>query len=150
METKNNLLALVYLWGKTETERQDASLWLEQAVSEEDWVLRLVLLSEPNSHGLYMAKEDYQDIQLDPQGEYQRIKLEAEHLVRLRLANSSIRRGGVMLPIACASPRGSRYEHLIGLSLILERIYGCCLPEDASSDSSSEDEFDTSSTELEW
>lgn len=150
MKVKNEMLALFCLWGKTDAEIEDAALWLEQATSEEDWLLRLVLLSEPKRHGLYKAKEDYQDIQLDPQGEYQRIKLEAEHLVRLRLANSSIRRGGVMLPIACASPRGSRYEHLIGLSLILERIYGCCLPEDASSDSSSEDEFDTSSTELEW
>lgn len=135
MEAKNNLLALVYLWGKTEAERQDASLWLEQAVSEEDWVLRLALLSEPKSHGLYMAKEEYQKIQLDPQRAYRNIKAIAEHCVRLRLTSEAIFRGGSTLPVACASRRNPHYEHLIGISLILEQMYGCCLPEETEKNS---------------
>lgn len=141
MEAKNNLLALVYLWGKTEAEIEDASLWLEQAVSEEDWVLRLVLLSAPKSHGLYMAKEEYQKIQLDPQWAYRNIKAIAEHCVRLKLASSTILRGGVALPVACASPRNPHYEHLIGLSLILEQMYGCYLPEETDERSWVEDNF---------
>lgn len=123
MATKNSILAMLFLRDKTEAEIKDATLWLEQAKDEFDWVLRLVLMYHPICKGLYEAKEEYQKIEQDLKGAYDNLKARAT----MHLEKEILDRGNAMSLLTYRTQRCSRYGYLTELSVVLEQIYGECL-----------------------